>query len=420
MKDTLIKLFSDYQKTQDEYNKQFMYLDDISPNWDGERLALYSSFGIVVGKYLEQHEETLRAIDFPISEQEVKQIISVNYKNNIKELSLLDKSNTMNNYHLKNFKDALSDLESLNLRDWIKKHHSFILNQTKIPIYYSIGLIYIYYSYEEYKRNKNSIYNSNQDNILKLYNNVIREIPSLSKYGLLPIDTYRNLICIEPPRIYDNSINKTFFLNNVSFSLANKFKELINNKLIGEISFRVSNDNIIDGQNYVQTLLEDVERGEIFSLSNINSYDVTKLYSANFQDCLWVIIDNNNITFEELCDDFDVYEDMIITQVIHLQYTQANTDMIITHLDHEYIFYNEDEYEARLNNPYQKGSAACRIKSFKIDKSCIPFTTPCIVQYKDSNGDDTYSFEIPFIYFILDSFFKHKNLLQEYFQKILV
>ncbi|MEA5380816.1 hypothetical protein, partial [Clostridium perfringens] len=122
MKDTLIKLFSDYQKTQDEYNKQFMYLDDISPNWDGERLALYSSFGIVVGKYLEQHEETLRAIDFPISEQEVKQIISVNYKNNIKELSLLDKSNTMNNYHLKNFKDALSDLESLNLRDWIKKH----------------------------------------------------------------------------------------------------------------------------------------------------------------------------------------------------------------------------------------------------------------------------------------------------------
>ena len=146
---------------------------------------------------------------------------------------------------------------------------------------------------------------------------------------------------------------------------------------------------------------------------------MTKLYSKNFQDCLWVTIDNNNITFEELCDDFDVYKDMITTQVIHLQYIQTDNNTIITHLDHEYIFYNENEYQERLKKPYKKGNAAHRIKSFKIDKSCIPFTTPCVVQCKDNDSDNILSVEVPFIYFILDSYFKHKDLLSEYFQNIL-
>ena len=32
---------------------------------------------------------------------------------------------------------------------------------------------------------------------------------------------------------------------------------------------------------------------------------------------MWVI-DPTNIAFEELCDDFKIYNDMIVTQVVHL------------------------------------------------------------------------------------------------------
>ncbi|KJU72387.1 hypothetical protein [Clostridium baratii] len=413
MNDTLNKLFSKYS----EIENTILNLSFSNP-YD-EIVTRYPN-GIIIGKYNEQDRELMDEVKSKVSEHEVKRVISICYEDEIKKISSLDYQDYQNEKKLEDAKEKLNDLTYMNLENWIKKWGGWIKDLINVPVDVDdvIGVIYMYYAYKEYQLIDESPYNSNIDNIMNLYNNNDNKLNSLYKYKLIPIDNQRELICVNTPRIYDNEIKKTMFIKNVSLILVNKFQELLNQNLIEKISFRCSNNNILDGKHIEENLLEAVERGSIFSLSNINAYDVTKLYSDNFYNCLWVVIDDSNITFEELCDDFDIYEDKIVTQVIHLQYIQTNNDTIITHLDHEYIFYNEEEYEKRLKNPYQKGNAAHRIKSFKIDKASISFTTPCVVQLKDIYGE-SYNAQIPLLCLILESYFKHKDLIYEYFQKIL-
>ena len=101
--------------------------------------------------------------------------------------------------------------------------------------------------------------------------------------------------------------------------------------------------------------------------------------------------------------------------MIHLQYKTEDNETYITHLDHEYIFYTIEEYEKRLGEYNQKGTAKRRMKSFKIDQARIPFNYQCKIYKKDNSGSEN---EL-FLYFVLDSYFKHKDLLKEYFQKFL-
>lgn len=91
----------------------------------------------------------------------------------------------------------------------------------------------------------------------------------------------------------------------------------------------------------------------------------------------------------------------------------------ITHLDHEYVFYTIDEYENRMSSATQKGTAKTRMKSFKIDNSRIPFDYRCEVLRKDENGNDLPQKDEQFLCYVLESYFKHKDLLKEYFQNIL-
>lgn len=131
---------------------------------------------------------------------------------------------------------------------------------------------------------------------------------------------------------------------------------------------------------------------------------------------MWVTKDDKNIIFEELCEDFTNYEDVVVTQVIHLEYHLEGTAAYITHLDHEYIFYSLEEYEQRLRNNLQKGNAATRMKSFKINHSKIPFTYEVEVQRKNENGENLLIERVQILSYILETYFKHKDLLKEYFQ----
>ena len=88
------------------------------------------------------------------------------------------------------------------------------------------------------------------------------------------------------------------------------------------------------------------------------------------------------------------------------------------HLDHEYIFYDLDEYEKRLSNYRIKGQARKRIKTFKIDRSRIPLDYPCNILRIGESGREKIA--VPFIYFVLNAYFEHKDLLSEYFQKVLL
>ena len=162
-----------------------------------------------------------------------------------------------------------------------------------------------------------------------------------------------------------------------------------------------------------------MERGKVFDFVNLGNYSISRLYSKEYENCMWVVIDPQNITFEELCKEFEIYNDMIVTQVVHLQYEMNEECAYITHLDHEYVFYTVDEYENRMKNATQKGTAKTRMKSFKIDNSRIPFDYRCEVIRKDEHGNDLPQKDEQFLCYVLECYFKHKDLLKEYFQEIL-
>ena len=72
-----------------------------------------------------------------------------------------------------------------------------------------------------------------------------------------------------------------------------------------------------------------------------------------------------------------------------------------------------------MSNVAQKGTAKTRIKSFKIDNSEIPFNYKCKVLRKDENGNDLPMGYEQFLCYVLECYFKHKDLLKEYFHKVL-
>ena len=281
-------------------------------------------------------------------------------------------------------------------------------------------LLFLAFSFENYKAILRSPYNPDISYLTEDYKNIFNKQSTFGKYGIVPIDQDRTLLPIDHPRIYDQSLDKTFFIKNIPLNLLNKFSVMISNGIINNLAVRLKNERGYNGKIGTVPLQEAFERGEPFNLADLGNYSISKLYSINnYEDNLWVIIDPENITFEKLCDDFDDYNDMIVTQVVHLQYANFDGDIYITHLDHEYIFYSLNEYTKRLDDINQKGTAKQRMKSFKIDNSKIPFTFRCEISRKDENGKDLPVEQEQFLCYVLDCYFKHKELLSEYFQKVI-
>lgn len=288
-----------------------------------------------------------------------------------------------------------------------KNIKEFSDNPEKILTY-----VYLVLKFQEYEKGRIS-YKFEQENIDKEYRNVFDKHSSYKKYGLIPIDSMRTLYSIDDPaRIYDIEIGKTIFLLTPR-PLVVVLKKLMEENYISKIAFRGDNRYVYEGENHCSYLKEAVEAGKVFDLNIASLPEMNKLVSENTFDSLWVSVDSYDITFEELCNDFNIENDFIVTQVIHLQH-DGN---IITHIDHEYVFYSFEEYEERQFFR-RKGKAHNRIKTFKVDKSSIPFVYTCPML--SLLGNERKEIEVPFIYFVLNAYFVHKDLLMEYFQKILV
>ena len=270
-----------------------------------------------------------------------------------------------------------------------------------------LSYVYIYLEYSLKK--KNNLYSNEQPDIKELYDKVFNKSSELKKWGLLPVNQVRKLYTnTYPVRIYDSNLNKTLLVQ-ISSPLAKVFKELYEKHYIYNLAIRPKDFPILDGENYVGILQEAVERGSVFSWSLDELPAVTRLYNGeHYEDCLWIKSEGEDITFEELCQDFHEEGEYVVTQMIHLQHSEKN----ITHIDHEYIFYNLDEYEERKFNPKIKGEEKKRVKTFKIDHSNIPMDYACKM------NDENKEIEVPFIFFVLNNFFEHKDLLAEYFKKI--
>lgn len=419
MNDLFYTLFLEYQETENEW-VQLPFSNTENPKWNVKRQCIYTN-GVVIGKYREQDVKTLQAIQLENPDNEIYQVISNHYFAKICALQCHDNPDYIKIEELKCNYAEFHELKRLPLNEWINRHSDWVrCTCPQIKVNEVRGFLYLYYAFEDYKRSKDHPLNINQERIEELYLGIFDKTSQFQKYGLLPVDDYRELLCVDPPRICDSLINKTLMLKNLPLQLADKFQELIQQGKIGGLLVRVSNTQVYDGQFREGILLEEVERGKVFSLTNLGTYMVTKLFSDNYDDCLWIVIDSENITFEELCEDFMVFDNQVVTQVVHLQYMFQDNNSYITHLDHEYIFYTLEEFEQRKTNVRQKGNAQQRMKSFKIDNANIPFNLSYDVSWKNRYGMPCPPKRIPFLCYVLDCYFTHKDLLLEYFNKTLI
>lgn len=223
--------------------------------------------------------------------------------------------------------------------------------------------------------------------------------PQFTSYQLLSINDNYDLLNYLPPRVYDRKNDSTIYTNGIEDCLFIYLCELFS-KYDFNLSLKPSSLFFVNGFEKIGDLLEHLETGQYFNINNFNGILITKLYDEKY-DNLWININGLDLTFEEIIQDFDNYEDMIVTQVVHSQYIKKDENLFITHLDHEFIFYTFDEYEKRQSNPYQKGEAQTRIKTFKIDNAMIPIT--------DNEN---------ILFNILEMKFQNKELLEEYFNVI--
>lgn len=419
------------------YNGSEQYYSDIL-SWKIKSTSDYVSY-----LYTIQDARILKALDYIENIEEKLKIRVIKQWIGIEFVELYNKQVNENDiegimqkkYYLNMKARFLVDLENTKLAsDWFIKNYSKITNKinnyNKVQINNELILYIFKCYYNTFENCIKKLQDSRNNNILNVYSTCGYDLnceKQYSKYKLILLSNDRELLDIERPRIYDKIIDKTFFIKNMPFLLIKQLKELYKNNLIGDLSFLLSNMGFQNGKYDIEILNENLQFGKVFDLAklkNIDSRIVSKLYSKEFQDTLWVTIDNENITFEEMKENFDIKGDYITTQMIHLQYKQSNDKIYITHFDHEYIFYTVDEYDIRINNINQKGSVKKRQKSFKADNCKIPVNYYVKYEIKEFNtkkGEFDYKvINIPFIFFILDNYFEHKDLLMEYFSKIII
>ena len=400
----------------------FSYCDEIStayscslfcetgPVWTAQKQALYHN-GVIIGLYKEHNERLFSLITQPCDHKELMMLLQ-------NEVACARKKQG-------HFIVPKSIDEPL--LEWIANYDyclaSPMCNSREELLSYAfseqaLSYVYICLSYKRWEktRNEKRRYDGEQPNIDALYKNIFDKSSVFGKWGLIPVDETRKLNSIDnPARIYDSSLNKTICIS-MPRLLADVLNELKTRACINDMAVQAQDSCIYDGECHRGFYLEEVERGKTFSWRIDSLPEFTKLYiphtlyNENFNgDCLWVKSEGKDITFEELHNDFYDDGDNVVTQVIHLQHDGK----LISHLDHEYIFYDIESYEARISNPNVKGEAKKRVKTFKIDNSRIPMDYPCKT-YKDSA-----EISVPFIFFVLDNYFEHKDLLEEYFQEIM-
>ena len=408
-KKELYSFFSYCEKISDSRN--YAAYTESDPIWTGQREALYAN-GIIPGLYREKDEKLFSLISQPCDHKELIRLLNIEVKeyNNSELTRLAQKYGTFR---------VLSEVREPLLK-WVADYNYLLA----FPMYGSkeemlassapervLSYVYVYLAYNLYRKENEmkNCYLGEQPNTEALYKNVFDKSSEFRSWGLLPVDEIRKFDSQnDPVRLYDSSLDKTIFLN-MPRPLAGVLDELYKKHYIGNFAIRSCDFYIYDGVNCMGSLLEALEKGSIFSWNLEKLPDVTRLYSAEYEDCLWIKVEGSDITFEELCKDFHEDGEFVVTQMIHLQHV-GNT---ITHLDHEYIFYDLENYDERIYNVGVKGEGRKRVKTFKIDRSTIPMDYQCKM-YKDDK-----EVLVPFIFFVLNNYFEHKELLEEYFHDIL-
>lgn len=259
--------------------------------------------------------------------------------------------------------------------------------------------------YKEYKRIHSNKFEYNKENPLAIfYMSKGINLNMENNYGLCPVLDIFDIKANGIPKLYDK-VNDTHII--IRF-LPNDFVQYLNyqhEKHKFDIAFRPDYELCGEHLKDLSLLLEGVVFGNIFDTYISQLPNLSELSEDNVPSNRLIIKkETMDLTFEELVDDFEVYEDYIVTQVVHVQYKSEEGKEYVTHIDHEYVFYEIDDYEKKQYCINIKGSARRRFKTFKIDNAKIEFVS------------DAYS---NIVFQTLKAFFKNDILINEYFGRII-
>ncbi|MBV0882139.1 hypothetical protein KTQ42_22950 [Noviherbaspirillum sp. L7-7A] len=273
-------------------------------------------------------------------------------------------------------------------------------NQTKanyVCTYY-LAILYKKFKSDVIKAEKYSPAQKTESKLFRYYKSLDVDLKEtdrqFAKYDLLSISSSEQIISGLPNRIFDNKNNSQFLID-IPEAILDIFAFLLKSEAIKNISFLVECEVVFQtSMQYFILLGNEKPKCPVFLVDFLNDVrdgqairEVVKkadtpnifpphvlagrFYDTN-NDSAWYFIDSRNIYFEEISSDPEVFDDCVVTQLIHIEYFIRSDQMLLAHIDHEYIFYSYDEFDKRLKDFSQKGSARKRIKTFKIDNSEIP------------------------------------------------
>lgn len=344
-----------------------------------------------------------------------KEIASIKFKLSQEKIRLdLSPNEYIIKLSIENYSQKLEFLDNLDFSskwDFILENHF----KTHEEIYSKVWNIdwrftLIMDDYSIYMKMRDSLFYDGKDSPLDnyLHSNGF-DCNFISNYDLYTLTDLDELRWVNGSKIFLRALGTHIIINRVPTEMMIILDEL-RSKFPGlTLSIRPDFNICGDGLRDITILTEALIQGRCFNekLSDIFP-GVTSLYDEYAYENKLIIIHNkatskspDEITFEELVEDWVSYDNYVITQMIHLQFKHDENNDYITHIDHEFIFYTFEEYENKIINHKLYGTGRQRVKTFKIDNAEIPYT---------------YDPEENYLYRILQSYFKNESLINEYFR----
>lgn len=269
---------------------------------------------------------------------------------------------------------------------------------------WTLHLFFILYGW--YKENNKCRFRMPDKNcpLQKYYNSKGIDLHLLDNYGLLSIPKEWSLKFLSTTKVYD-PINDTHVLIDYMpmtfLRFINELRDQYQFDLLLRPNYMICGDGL---QDINASLNESVEIGTVYPGCFTELPSLSKLYDENcYSDTLIIQHNATDITFEELLEDVNVDQDEIVTQVVHLQFSEKEGAEVITHIDHEYVFYSLGQYEDKSKKLSTKGEARKKYKTFKIDNALIP---------NDAEANKNV------LYQTLTHYFSKMNLIDEFFGRI--
>ncbi len=204
----IIELLKEYTVTQHECVYQFWMPE--AEEWNVKRQVAYAN-GIVLGKFRENDATTIEVLKEGVTDKGLYDEIRVYLERQIKMIKNLEQPDVSRQEILKSYKKQQDELFSYSIDDWIRKNCGWIREDVIGKPYSEVRvLLYLYYSFDNYTYQRNTPFSSDLNELQVEYESILDKKSQFYKYGIIPIDKERELLPIDPPRIYDRLINKTF------------------------------------------------------------------------------------------------------------------------------------------------------------------------------------------------------------------